>query len=147
MDSFRLNEWKRMELLAFLSSAGAKRWITYYNKNSSINLKNNHYWFLECLDCAEGFFFFFFKPIRVYTEIPNLIPESVLEKRAALMSLSKALQALLLACSGNFPLKSSRHSRASAKYFSSNRHLASLKWAFRCPGFRVRAFRQSLRAS
>ena len=75
------------------------------------------------------------------------IPDSVLVKRAALMSLSKASQALLCACSGNFPLKSSKHSRASATYLSSKRHRASRKWAFRWAGFSVRAFRQSLRAS
>lgn len=74
-------------------------------------------------------------------------PESILEKRAALISLSRASQALLWACSGNLPLKSSKHSRASATYFSSKRQRASRKWAFRCPGLRDRAFRQSLSPS
>ncbi len=48
------------------------------------------------------------------------LQESVFEKRAALMSLSSASHALLCACSGNLPLKSSRHSWASATYLSSN---------------------------
>lgn len=74
-------------------------------------------------------------------------PLSLLEKRAALMSLSSASQALLCACSGNFPLKSSRHSSASATYLSSKRQRARRKWAFRWQGFRDMAFRQSLRAS
>lgn len=74
-------------------------------------------------------------------------PLSLLEKRAALMSLSSASQALLCACSGNFPLKSSRHSSASATYLSSKRQRARRKWAFRWHGFRDMAFKQSLRAS
>ncbi|KAL0605032.1 40S ribosomal protein S6 [Plecturocebus cupreus] len=57
-------------------------------------------------------------------------PPSFLEKRAAVMSRPNASQALLWACSGNFPLKSSRHSRASATYLSSKRQRARRKCAF-----------------
>lgn len=74
-------------------------------------------------------------------------PPSFLEKRAAVMSRPNASQALLWACSGNFPLKSSRHSRASATYLSSKRQRAKRKCAFRWHGFREMALRQSLRAS
>lgn len=80
-------------------------------------------------------------------QMQHTSPDSFLAYKADLMSLSRASHALLWACSGNFPLKSSRHSRASATYLSSNRQRASLKWALRCPGFKLRAFKQSLRAS
>lgn len=150
IDSFRLKLWKRTEPSLFLSSAvsNAGRYSQWcFTNQKTGNIPETFLKQCFCLMLCNAGHVFSLSLRHMCGHWSHNLPDSVLEKRAALMSLSRASQALLCACSGNFPLKSSRHSRASATYLSSNRHRAKRKWAFRCPGFSVRAFRQSRRAS